>query len=357
MPQSPAVAGGPGTLSSGILAAADPGANGNVTVNLKADIGTAFDRTANDGLTVRSGGASNTGNVSANITNASVFATGHAVVAQNFGSGNVTVTGTGTGTLSSLNGTGIVTQIVNPGKPGNILVDVTQDVSGKTGGILASTNGTGNLKVVAGGNVTATGGIGIKASTSGAGNISVTAGNVTALDGNGIDATTTGTGGISILGSGNVTSGTGVGIFATNSDAANASDIVINRSGGDIKGTIGVFARILNGSGGIAVTTGGNVTGTAGNAIDVQHGKYRREQQCGDGDDAGRWRDQGQWRHGYQRAQSAERQRRYHDRQQCSDPGIGRQRDFCGARRHQQRRCVDQQQCRDRQRRRRPRHA
>ena len=124
------------------------------------------------------------------------------------------------------------------------------------------------------------------------GNISVTAGNVTTLDGNGIDATTTGLGGISVLGSGNVTSGTGIGIFATNSNAANASDIVINRSGGDIKGTIGVFARILNGSGGIAVTTGGNVTGTSGNAIDAQLVSYRREQQCGDGDDAGRWRDQ-----------------------------------------------------------------
>ena len=237
-------AGGPGTLSSGILAAADPGANGNVTVNLKADIGTGIDRTINDGLTARSGGAANNGNVNVNLTNASIFARNVAVAAQNFGNGNVTVIGTGTGLISSQNATGLVAQIANAGKPGNILIDVTQDVEGKTGGIFASTPGSGN--------------------------ISVTAGNVTTSNGNAINAATTGTGAVSVLGKGNVSSVAGIGIFATIDNAANASNIIVNRSGGDIKGTIGVFARILNGSGGIAVTTGGNVTGTAGDAITAQ---------------------------------------------------------------------------------------
>jgi hypothetical protein len=52
-------AGGPNTFNLGIQAAANPGANGNVTVNLTkgGDIGTAADRAQFAGITVNSGGA------------------------------------------------------------------------------------------------------------------------------------------------------------------------------------------------------------------------------------------------------------------------------------------------------------
>ena len=413
--------GGAGTLNTGILAAMNPGANGNITVGVNADIGSATDAALFQGVSITSGGSNNLGNIDVGVTKASIFATSNGIDARMFGKGNVTITGTGTGTISAANGTGIST-VINNANPGNITVNVAQDVTGKTGGINAVTPGTGNIDVTAGGNVTATAGQGVSAANTNvaanAGTIKVTqaAGKTLTATGNGIEtnsglstgattvnvngtilatgatgvkgtstvgditvnvattgkidpligidlatasgalavnnagfvegdnigvqlvATTTGTttvnntgtingkaaqgvilsvvdgaaavagtgtinggtvgvdvastsagtisisgntisggtggitalatgtGGITIDGPGNVSGGTGAGISATINNAANASNIIVNRTGGTVSGAKGIVAT-TNGVGNIAITSGGNVTATGGNGI------------------------------------------------------------------------------------------
>jgi len=120
---------------------------------------------------------------------------------------------------------------------------VAQDVVGKTGGINAVSAGDGN--------------------------ISVTAGNVTTVGGTGINASTTGLGGVNVAGSGNVTTGAGgTGITATITNAANTSDVIVNRTGGTVTGDKGIVAK-TDGLGNVNVTAF-SVTANNGTAIDAQ---------------------------------------------------------------------------------------
>jgi len=105
---------GPNTLQVGILAFANPGANGNVTVNQTgANIGSAADRAQSQGITAQSGGSSNAGNVSINLNNASIYSVNNAVRAVTNGTGDVSIIGTGTGTLDTSVHTTVLAQKIN----------------------------------------------------------------------------------------------------------------------------------------------------------------------------------------------------------------------------------------------------
>ena len=107
---------------------------------------------------------------------------------------------------------------------------------------------------------------GIEIAATGKGAISI-ADNTIQGGKNGIVITHTGTAGISVTGTGDIKGTAAKGVDVSINNAANASNIVVNR-GGDIAGaTGGVSAIITKGTGGVSVTTLGNVTATNGGAI------------------------------------------------------------------------------------------
>ncbi|MCY7279479.1 MAG: hypothetical protein LH610_01025 [Sphingomonas bacterium] len=175
-------AGAPGSMFGGILAATTGTSNRNVTINVNADIGSPTDRSPAAQVLVN-GTSTSAKTLAVNIANASIFGLPAAVqVSQNATSlGDIRIIGTGTGTLSATGptGIGINARILNAANPGNILVDVTQNVFGTVQGINATTIGTGTVTVAARGNVTATTGAGITAATLGTTLVTIGAGTTT----------------------------------------------------------------------------------------------------------------------------------------------------------------------------------
>ncbi|MGL5839749.1 MAG: beta strand repeat-containing protein, partial [Sphingorhabdus sp.] len=266
----------PGTLLDGIQVLMTPGSNGNVVVTNSGNIGSATDVLLRDGISAGNGGTpANTGNVTVNIANASIFATDTGIKAFQNGKGNLDVIGTGTGTISAASGNGIKAQAQN-GFASNVGVNVTQNVIGKTNGILATTDGTGNVAVTAGGNVTATGGVGISATnTNAAANtgtigITVAAGKlVTATGGDGI-VTNSGisTGLTTIAANGNVTSTDKTGITAN----TNGGALTITQAAASTITAAVDAIKVNNGAAGgaINVNTGGTLIANNGSGVDVR---------------------------------------------------------------------------------------
>ena len=159
-------AGGPGTLISGISATANSGSNANITVNLSADIGATAD-VASQGMSLTSGSSDNTGNLTVNAAQASIFADSGAIAVRQFGKGDVRIMGTGSGTFSAVGAIGVNTLITN-NNSGQTTIDVKQNINAATSGIRATTSGAGNIDITARGKITAAAGDGIAATATGA---------------------------------------------------------------------------------------------------------------------------------------------------------------------------------------------
>jgi hypothetical protein len=205
-----------------------------------------------------------------NINNASVYATSVGVrVDQGAGGlGDVRVIGTGAGVISA-NGaasTGILARNLNAANNGNIVVDVTQNVSGVAQGISATTVGGGNINVVARGNVAATAGTGIAATNTnvaantGTISVGVLAGQlISATGGNGIITDSGKSAGLtSIVVLGEVKA-SGAGFAGIKGTSSNGDILVQVGSSGKVDPDIGVDLATSNGA--LSVVNAGLIQG------------------------------------------------------------------------------------------------
>ena len=241
-------AGAPGSMFGGILAATTGTSNRNVTINVNADIGSPTDRSPAAQVLVN-GTSTSAKTLAVNVANASIYGLPAAVqVTQSATSlGDIRILGTGTGTLSATGptGIGINARILNAANPGNILVDVTQNVLGTVQGINATTLGTGTVTVAARGNVTATTGAGITAATLGTTLVTIGAG-----------TTTTGVQGVNLQG----TAGNSLIVNGTLRNADGTTPYTV-LAGGPFTLTLGAAGTIV---GPLAFTTGNDTFNNLG---------------------------------------------------------------------------------------------
>lgn len=192
----------------------------------------------------------------------SITGYGTGIVANNDGSGALSVSASGSVTGSTE--WGIWTQ---GGVSGTGLTVSAADVTGYQGGIYARNFGGGVLSVSSSGTVTSSAGDGIYAWNRTYGtDLSVDAVNVDA-DGIGIVAHNDGTGVTTVTTSGTISAGSGAkGIYAYN--RSTATDLTVVSTGDVSGGTTGIYA-INRGTGLLSVTTGGSVTGSTTVGISV----------------------------------------------------------------------------------------
>jgi len=201
------------------------------------------------------------------------------ILALHEGTGSLSITASGA--VTSTAGNGIRAE--NSFSGDNLTISAA-GVSGATSGIVATNSGTGDLDVTASDLVTGTGQNGIYAriTNAGGGNLTISADGVSGAN-LGIYAKNFGTGGVSITATGAVTATTGTGIVARNNAGGaitiSASDTVASSgaegiralqlgNGGDLTisaagvsgATYGIAASSF-GTGGLSITTTGEVTG------------------------------------------------------------------------------------------------
>lgn len=210
-------------------------------------------------------------------SNASVISGNrHGILAGNMGTGNLTITANGS--ITGTTGTGI-----NVENWGAHLTISAADVSGGTNGIFARNLGTGltvsaddvsgglngifaqnqrgALSITTSGAVTGTAGDGIHAENYGsATHLTISAANVLGRT-YGIFAKNSGSGALAISSSGAVTGTTGFGIFAKNYGTG------LTISAADVFGGVSGIRTINRGSGALSITASGPVTGSAGMGI------------------------------------------------------------------------------------------
>ena len=155
------------------------------------------------------------------------------------------------------------------GTPGSVTINTNGVLSGLTG-IIAQNYGTGALTITANGDFTGTTGVGISADNFGT-NLTVTTGAGTTVSGGsiGISADNFGTGALTITANGNVTGTTRSGIFALNYGAALS---LTTGAGTTVSGLAGIVARNY-GTGALTITANGDVAGTAGVGIYARNGR------------------------------------------------------------------------------------
>jgi predicted amino acid-binding ACT domain protein len=193
---------------------------------------------------------------------------------QGTGALSVTANGEVTGT----NYQGILAQITNSAATGNLTITTGADstVTGGQRGIEAQQQGTGALEITANGDVTGTNREGIFAqiiNSDNDNNLTVTTGVGTTVSGGdaGISAVQNGTGGLAVSALGDVTGTAEVGIFALISNYDNYSDLTVTTGASTALtgGNTGIYA--LNyGYGALTVTAGGDVTGMIADGIFAQ---------------------------------------------------------------------------------------
>ena len=183
--------------------------------------------------------------------------------AQNAGTGALTITANGNVTAGAT-GFGIDAYNTFAGTTLTLTTGAGTTVSGGNYGIVAQNNGTGALTITANGNVTGTNGNGISAFNFGTALSVTTAAGTTVSGGtNGIYAQNGGTGALTVTANGNVTGGSGNAIYAHNYGTALS---VTTGAGTTVSGLRGIEA-LNDGTGALTVTTNGNVTGTSGAGI------------------------------------------------------------------------------------------
>jgi len=177
----------------------------------------------------------------------------------------------GAGTIVSTGTVGSIGILATNDSSGLVDVDtgsITMAAASTGAAIFARSTGAGNVTVDNAGTING-GGVGVFASSTGAGTVTVTTGaaigGTNAPTAKGIQTSTVD--GINTVSFGADVSSGGQGITAT---ATGAGNIIISGVGNVAGGTDGISA--ISNSGTIAITTGGDVTGTAGAGIELGAG-------------------------------------------------------------------------------------
>jgi len=147
--------------------------------------------------------------------------------------------------------------------PGAVTVTVNSTITGGSNGIRAGNDGTGDLVVTANGKVTGERGTGIVAGVGSSGrDLTVNTGAQSDITGYrfGIDARSSGTGDIIINANGTVTAIDGEGIHAFNSEGRDL--MITTGADSDITGNMFGIRGRNDGTGDLAITVNGDVTGT-----------------------------------------------------------------------------------------------
>jgi outer membrane autotransporter protein len=233
------------------------------------DLGDSVSSAGTNAVGVRVTDSVNGGDIS--VTTEDVSATGTGVsnaidVRSNSTGANVTIVANGA--LTSTNA-GIVGAILDPTATGNVSITNNDAINAGNYGIDSANFGAGSITVNSVGPITATGGNGINALTSG-GNITITADDITASAGTGInveqqDAAQSGN--VSVTTTGAV-AGSNDGIVASN---LGTGGVTVSATGGSVTGgTDGIQATATTGPIAVTLSGGADVTGTAGDGIQVQ---------------------------------------------------------------------------------------
>lgn len=152
---------------------------------------------------------------------------------------------------------GVDSQITNNANSGNVIVHQNGNITATDTGIIAATNGTGNVQVDGSGAI-----------VGGSGAFALSTSSPVTADNAGIVAIQNGTsGGVTVGGSG-TTSGTGA-ITAEITDASNGSAILVNRSGAiSVTGTDGFgINAVTQGTGTVTVMNTGGIAGSGGGTV------------------------------------------------------------------------------------------
>ena len=230
------------------------GGSGNVTFTQEAS-GNQISATGTATGVVHANTFSNQ-TVSITLTNtASLAGSGTAIKATGSGTGNVTVTVVNV-TASHSGGTAIEATSVG----GNIQITAAAIVGGKAGIVAKNTGSTGGVTISTAQTITSSDGYGIDAYNAGDGNISITAtGNITTKT-HGIKAVSVNSGNISITAQGSVTndaSAASNGILATISGEDSTGDITISAK--DVSASKDVIEASHEGSGSISINVSGDI--------------------------------------------------------------------------------------------------
>ncbi|PSJ40892.1 hypothetical protein C7I55_11500 [Sphingomonas deserti] len=209
--------------------------------------------------------AVNSGTGAIAIAGNSIFGRTGGIAAQSTGVNNG-IAVTGAGTIATTSGIGVLLRIDNAASAGDLIVDRSGSISGEVG-VLAQTNGTGDITVRTGGNVTASNGPAIVARNVGAaanaGSIGITIGagtRVTAAGGSGVvteSGLSTGATTIDVAGKIMATGAGNAGVRGSSSAGA----ITVNiGSAGSLDPDFGVDLATVNGA--LAVNNAGLISGT-----------------------------------------------------------------------------------------------
>jgi len=268
-----------GTAASGIVAANLSASSTDINVTTEAVSGEIYGILVfNDGsgaLTITAGGqvegiqgsgisAYNGGSgTDLSVTSAGVSGYFVGIYARNNGSGALTIVANDH--VEGMIGTGIYAYSHSAASTG--LGITSAGASGGNNGIFALHNGTGDLTIVASGDVVGTGatsnGIYAFNHSAASGGLSITSVGVRGGT-TGINARNDGTGALTIIANGEVEGTLGTGIHAYNSSAL-GTDLSVTSLGVD-GGLVGIYAR-NNGTGTLTIVADGAVEGTLGSGI------------------------------------------------------------------------------------------
>ena len=211
------------------------------------------------------------GNVTLNVA-AVTSQSGEGINIANPVRGSITVTATGTVT-----GTG-------PGKEGILVRNTTAlgasltldlaAVTGSSDGVKATNQGIGHISVSATGDIVGNAGVGLFVTSSGNGNIDISAATVTGKAGHGILATNQASGFIKVKSTGHVT-GTGSGkhgIFARNRNTGAVASYITITANAVTGSSIGIRVQ-QQGTGAISISASGAVIGKGGVGISAVNNK------------------------------------------------------------------------------------
>ena len=176
--------------------------------------------------------------------------------------GNVTVSGSGSTT--AINGTAIGASISGANNTGAIIVDRSGAITAGDVGVIATSAGNGNIRLVGLGPITA-GTVGVFAQSLRNGDISVEGTGSINAGTIGIGAIANGTGTVSVIRTGAITAGNLAGHFGIAAGSLDGGDIVVN-PGGPVSGNVGIAATTAT-PGNISVTITSPVTGTGNEGI------------------------------------------------------------------------------------------
>jgi hypothetical protein len=241
--------------TNGLTLVGGTGGAGNISVT---GAGGFFGGTG-DGANILNNGA---GTVTVDISGASGSTAGNGIfVRDTAAGGDISVTtGAVTALTAGKNGIDVVAQT----STGNVTIVANGDVNAGNAGIVGAIvngGGSGNVDVTANGAIGAR--FGVDAENFGTGTTGVTTvGPVNVTTGNGIFALTTG--GNVTVNAGDVTSTGNVAIIAQQTSAAGAGNVDV--TSGNVSGTTGIIATNF-GTGTVGVTANGTVTGTAAEGI------------------------------------------------------------------------------------------